>query len=309
MSTTAITKPLGILYDLAAHEGNEDWYSLGAAAARALLETRQWHKFIIGPEIPELIVPCQYAEQLRQHGLFRLPFDQVVVQYGPGNVHRNLHVSMPAHLRRLLDKDGERRGDEEFYIAIIEQKQETIEGRSFVINPDSLSIVKSLGRCTFQLSRGCDEWMEDKSAGYITDDPLLAKDTVGYFEEKANFAITAFVLVGLINAEGIDVEDHRAPKFINKKREAKGKLPLFEYHLLKINPALKMPGHVATGGTHASPRLHWRRGHIRRLSSGELTQVRPCLVGHKSLGRIEKDYVVGGNSTEAPPVRRRGGAR
>jgi hypothetical protein len=33
------------------------------------------------------------------------------------------------------------------------------------------------------------------------------------------------------------------------------------------------------GGTHASPRLHWRRGHVRRLANGKITNVRPTLVG------------------------------
>ena len=155
----------------------------------------------------------------------------------------------PTRLRGILEKERPCRNDEEFYIAIIQQIQETIEGRSFVITPNAFSIVRSWGRCTFRLSRGLHEWIRDQSAGYITDDSSLSKDTMGlgFFEEKANFAILAFTLVGLINAEGIAVEQHRAPKFINKKREAKGKLPPFEYHLLKINPALKMPGHVTAG--------------------------------------------------------------
>ena len=32
------------------------------------------------------------------------------------------------------------------------------------------------------------------------------------------------------------------------------------------------------GGAHASPRMHWRRGHVRKLESGKMTHVRPCLV-------------------------------
>ena len=299
MNVTAITKPLAALYDQATHEGHEGWYPLGAASAQALLETRQWHKFIIGSDIPELMVPYQYAEQLREHGLFRLPFDEVVVQYGPGNIHQNIRELMPPDFRGLLDQDWERRSnDGEFYIATIQQKQETIEGRCFVVNPNPLTAVRSWGHCVFQLSKGCDEWLADESAGYITDDPLLSKDTVGYFEEKANFLLLTYTLVGLLNAEGIVQEHHRAPKFINRKREAKGKLPLFEYRLLKISPALKMPGHVSAEGTHASPRLHWRRGHIRRLPSGMHTQVRPCLVGHKDLGQIKKDYLLGSDPAE-----------
>jgi hypothetical protein len=42
-------------------------------------------------------------------------------------------------------------------------------------------------------------------------------------------------------------------------------------------------------GTHASPRLHWRRGHIRRLTE-KTTWVRPTLVGVDSGGVVLHDY-------------------
>ena len=32
-------------------------------------------------------------------------------------------------------------------------------------------------------------------------------------------------------------------------------------------------------GSHASPRLHWRRGHIRKMKTGKVAHVRPHLVG------------------------------
>jgi hypothetical protein len=111
MSAAMIAKPLRLLYDCAAHKGD----ALGIAAAQALLRTRDWHKIVIASDIPELLIPCQYAEQLRGHGLFRLPFDEVVVQYGPGNIHRNLCGSMPARFHELLDQAGERRADEILY--------------------------------------------------------------------------------------------------------------------------------------------------------------------------------------------------
>lgn len=44
--------------------------------------------------------------------------------------------------------------------------------------------------------------------------------------------------------------------------------------------------------THTTPRLHVRRGHIRRLPSGKLTWVRQCTVGDLSLGKVEKTYRV-----------------
>lgn len=50
-------------------------------------------------------------------------------------------------------------------------------------------------------------------------------------------------------------------------------------------------GHVGgIGAPHASPRLHWRRGHIRRLPD-KTTWVRPTLVGDGQHGTVIHDYV------------------
>lgn len=59
-------------------------------------------------------------------------------------------------------------------------------------------------------------------------------------------------------------------------------------------------GHVLhrVGGTHASPRLHWRRGHIRHLRSGRKVPVRPTLVGLAERGFIDKDYAVSRHKAE-----------
>lgn len=47
-----------------------------------------------------------------------------------------------------------------------------------------------------------------------------------------------------------------------------------------------------SGGSHASPRFHVRRGHIRRYQTGKTTWVRQCAVGTPELGVIEKTYRV-----------------
>ena len=52
------------------------------------------------------------------------------------------------------------------------------------------------------------------------------------------------------------------------------------------------------GGSHASPRFHVRRGHIRRFQDGRRTWVKQCTVGNISDGRIDKDYKVHVRSSE-----------
>jgi len=81
------------------------------------------------------------------------------------------------------------------------------------------------------------------------------------------------------------------PALINSKRAAKGKRPiLFDWHTVTIGPSTMMADHK--GGTHASPRMHDRRGHFRRHQSGRQIWVKPCKVGSASNGCVWKDYKV-----------------
>lgn len=78
---------------------------------------------------------------------------------------------------------------------------------------------------------------------------------------------------------------------INSKRAAKGKGPvLFDWHTVEVAPIAPKAPHL--GGTHASPRLHDRRGHWRNTRSGKRVWVRDCKVGDPSKGIIFKDYKV-----------------
>lgn len=69
-------------------------------------------------------------------------------------------------------------------------------------------------------------------------------------------------------------------------------VPAFEYRVLTIKPRKQGKDSVKTGQSHASPRLHWRRGHVRRLPGGNLTWVTSCMVGDAAAGVIDKDYRV-----------------
>lgn len=82
------------------------------------------------------------------------------------------------------------------------------------------------------------------------------------------------------------------PSLINSKRAAKGKGPaLFDWRTVKVEPVKPKSEHQ--GGTHASPRLHDRRGHWRTMKkSGKRVWVRDCKVGEASKGVVFHDYQV-----------------
>jgi hypothetical protein len=87
----------------------------------------------------------------------------------------------------------------------------------------------------------------------------------------------------MMGSPSLRLKDVKAPKFINKKRIARGEEPINTYVVVTINTD-RVRQDTARLGTHASPRLHWRRGHKRRLPDGHTTWVRPCLVGTPSRG-------------------------
>lgn len=80
------------------------------------------------------------------------------------------------------------------------------------------------------------------------------------------------------------------PTAMNRLRMKKGKPALsYQWHTVTVEPPTEKP--APQGGTHASPRLHERRGHWR-TRNGTRHWVRACLVGDPDRGVIEKDYRV-----------------
>lgn len=76
----------------------------------------------------------------------------------------------------------------------------------------------------------------------------------------------------------------------NTMRKNKGKLPFFTHKILTID-GLTNTTKSSNGGSHSSPRIHLRRGHIRRLPNKNVW-VNSCVVGDKSKGVVSKDYLV-----------------
>lgn len=98
-------------------------------------------------------------------------------------------------------------------------------------------------------------------------------------------------MAGLMHAKSCTIADEPEPQRLNARRAAQGRPPVFGHSIVTIRPNQAV-SHVTGDGTHASPRLHWRRGHIRRLPKGGETRVSPCLVGDISRGFVSHDYEV-----------------
>lgn len=120
---------------------------------------------------------------------------------------------------------------------------------------------------------------------YLTQDQLVQ---LAAQETTNQVFVVAETLAALscTNVETVKTEH----TYINKKREAKGKLPLYDFHTLVLKPT-GSENTAPFGGTHASPRMHLRRGHIRRLETGNVW-VNSCVVGSAQNGVIEKNYSI-----------------
>lgn len=92
------------------------------------------------------------------------------------------------------------------------------------------------------------------------------------------------------NVETTVIQAELSPK-IAKRRENDNKAPIFETKCLtiKTNSTANVGNGVKV--SHASPKQHLRRGHIRHLESGNIW-VNSCIVGDPSKGVIKHDYKV-----------------
>lgn len=128
----------------------------------------------------------------------------------------------------------------------------------------------------------------EKEAGFdILYNPGDLKDKM-----EATYPKLVLLLLEILQCTNIKQVDIQAPKKLNKKRAAKGRQPLFSYKVLEIETPREVGDKNEFGGTHASPRVHLRRGHIRNLPDGRKTWVQPCVVGDKSKGVVHKHYSV-----------------
>ena len=112
-------------------------------------------------------------------------------------------------------------------------------------------------------------------------------------EEGGSQPSDATVILGEIarrtSAEAPTYSCTPSPK--NAGRIKRGKRPLYEFSTVVI-PKPRPLYSDGKGGTHASPRLHERRGHFRKLKSGAEVWVRACKVGDVSNGAVLQTYVV-----------------
>lgn len=147
------------------------------------------------------------------------------------------------------------------------------------------------------------------SAGRLSVDtvPFLAEMyDRGYSEleaatDLADEVVAAVEFMMTVNCENVKRERIEAPAKLNKKRAKNGKPPFYSYWLLDVFKEGRAHG-PHQGGSHNSPRFHFRRGHIRRYRDEQgnirFTRfIKRMAVGNATLGHVDKTYRI--NSMES----------
>lgn len=80
---------------------------------------------------------------------------------------------------------------------------------------------------------------------------------------------------------------------VNANREKQKKSPFFSHTIVRIVPHSYIRKQTEKDGEkRTSPRLHWRRAHVRRYKNGKTKVIHRMLVGRAELGEVTHDYVV-----------------
>ncbi len=102
----------------------------------------------------------------------------------------------------------------------------------------------------------------------------------------------AIYLTLMLSSKSTERTKEIPPPKLLKKRAANGRTPLYAHTIVNITPDRFLDRGESQGGTHASPRLHWRRSHLRRYENGRHVVIPRCLVGRADLGEVTHEYHV-----------------
>lgn len=124
-------------------------------------------------------------------------------------------------------------------------------------------------------------------------DPLGGSEAHALNDQQSTVSATC-VYQALLHAKGISVDETLPDDKLSRSRAKKGKLPLLTYHTVTIGGISSEGNIVGKGMSHASPRAHWRRGHVRTLHRGEpdekKTAIPACYINGR--GFVGKEYAV-----------------
>lgn len=218
------------------------------------------HKFLL-PAIKE-VSRTELSIKLLQEGLVRLPFDKTIFEYGADiqevDIDRVVFIAAQSE-------------DKEYEFPL----QLTL----FPVFRTRKSGWKSFFNSPIMLETGAPS-LKPRWSTHKKDKP---------YEDMAwKYLHILLDTLLLLSTNSLELKEVVIPEKLQKARDKSGKPPLYEFVVAEIKKEYLIR-HPSIG-THASPIMHWRRGHYRKTSAGDIIPVRACLVGNFEYGFRDKVY-------------------
>jgi hypothetical protein len=262
-------------------KGNKNKYispkkNVGADIAKCILE---YPKVIVEPHYRDDIL--RMVEEFKEVDNIKLPFPKLTIITGENIELDTLLDENSEILRRAQLQDGT---VNMFYCYLISEQAHGIDVDIFLARENDNSGVLYVATAVI---------MHDGiQLQFIVEDNRLenARETFSTYLSSAVAAIYMMTMGKNDFYMSVPTPEEAAT---NRKRISKGKKPLIEFKVATIEGKKTMVSSTPHG-THASPRLHWRRGHWRTMSkSGKKTWIAPMEVGDEDNGRVIKTYAIG----------------
>lgn len=153
---------------------------------------------------------------------------------------------------------------------------------------DLLFFVRDGGACNFYAAGALTKEGAQVKATFGDAEKGMSEETIRRCREMFSRHVSSLGdFLAVLNCVNVKAQKTEAPAALNKKRAKAGKVPLYEYWTLVLRPSAAERN--ALGGTHESPRVHLRRGHIKHRQTGDFWW-QPCAVGNRKRGIVMKDY-------------------
>lgn len=121
--------------------------------------------------------------------------------------------------------------------------------------------------------------LEEAQNSFLKDGPdqkTIVKGEIGF----------VLYLLLMLSSKTTEIRETPAPHKINKKRSARGKAPIPSHRVVSIIPRKAVAEYRRQeneqAASRSSPRIHWRRSHIRQLQNGKTTVVARALIGYRT---------------------------
>jgi len=208
-----------------------------------------------------------FGKEMFERGVFRLPFDQTFFSFT---------APIPLGVLAVQQDNG---------LCCIPCRSTAIPGAKPQMIP------------MFIIYLGLDE----SGHTYWQGEPVIDELEHDY-EPLVSQALHSVVgAVTMLMSKDVSTDIKEPSRIMLRERKRKGKSPIGATHFVKLTPEAERDYRDHQGGTHASPVIHFRRGHFRRLPGDRVVPVAPCIVGanDQSKAAFPKDYVVGEQPVDA----------